>query len=64
MPSVKTRSNCSGMPNAIEARIASFVGGVDALDVERRVGLGVAEPLRLGEHVVEAAPLVGHRAEG
>ena len=30
-----------------------LVRGVDAFDVERRVGLGVAARLRLGEHVVE-----------
>jgi hypothetical protein len=29
------------------------VGGVDAVDVERGVGLGVAESLRLGERGVE-----------
>src|SRR5690606_23435565 len=37
-----------------------LVGGVDALDVERRVGLGIAEALRLGERIVEALLLCAH----
>jgi len=37
-----------------------LVGGVDALDVEGRVGLRVPEPLGLGEHVGEHAAPVAH----
>ena len=37
-----------------------LVRGVDALDVEGRIGLGVAEPLRLLEHGVERRALVAH----
>ena len=40
-----------------------LVGGVDALDVEGRVGLGVAARLRLGEDVGELAPGVAHLGE-
>jgi hypothetical protein len=34
------------MPNAIALMIGRLVRGVDALDVEGRVGLGVAQGLR------------------
>ena len=34
--------------------------GVDALDVEGRIGLGVAHALRLGQHRGEGQPLVAH----
>ena len=33
------------------------MGGVDAVDVEARIGLGIAELLRLGQHVGELAAL-------
>ena len=34
--------------------------GIDAVDVEGRIGFGVAELLRFGEHLVEAAPGLAH----
>ncbi len=37
--------------------------GVDALDVEHRIGLGVPEALRLREHHVERQSLVAHLRE-
>ncbi len=37
-----------------------LVRGVDALDVEGRVGLGIAQPLRLLQRSVERQPLVAH----
>ena len=37
-----------------------LVGGVEALDVERRIGLRVAAGLGLLEHLGEVEPLVGH----
>ena len=40
-----------------------LVRGIDALDVEGRIGLGVAQGLRLFQHVVERRPLVAHLAE-
>ena len=40
-----------------------LVGGVDAVDVEGGVGLGVAQALRLGEHDVEGQALVAHLRE-
>ena len=40
-----------------------LVGGVDAVDVGGRVGLGEPEPLRLTQHVVEAPSLPGHGGE-
>ncbi len=40
-----------------------LVRGVDALDVERRIGLRVAQPLCLGEHGRERKPLVAHLAQ-
>ena len=40
-----------------------LVGGVDAIDIEARVGFGVAERLGLGEHVLEPPPARRHFAE-
>ncbi len=40
-----------------------LVRGVDAVDVEGGIGLGVAQALRLGEHHVEGQPLVAHLRE-
>ena len=37
--------------------------GVDALDVERRIGLGIAQPLRFGQRVGEAAAFFFHGGE-
>ena len=37
-----------------------LVGGVDAVDVEARVGLGVAQRLCLLEHALEIAPALAH----
>ena len=40
-----------------------LVRGVDAVDVEARIGLGVARGLRLGQHVVEVAAGLAHRRQ-
>ncbi|MNK62274.1 hypothetical protein D3C87_814440 [compost metagenome] len=40
-----------------------LVGGVDALDVEGRVGLGIAQRLGLRERVAEVQALVAHLAQ-
>ena len=40
-----------------------LVRGVDAVDVEGGVGLGVAQALRLGQHVGELAPGLAHRGQ-
>ena len=37
-----------------------LVRRIDAVDVERRIGLGVAELLRVGEHLGEFAPALAH----
>ena len=37
--------------------------GVDAVDVERRIGLGIAQPLRFGQRVGEAAAFFFHGGE-
>ncbi len=37
-----------------------LVRGIDAVDVEARVGLGVARRLRLGQHDVEGAAGLAH----
>ena len=41
-----------------------LVRGVDAFDVEGRVGLGIAQALRLLQHGVEVQPLGAHLATG
>ena len=40
-----------------------FVRGVDAVDVEARIGLGVAQRLRVGERGGEGAPALAHVGE-
>ena len=40
-----------------------LVRGIDAVDVEARIGLGVARGLRLGQHDVEVAPGLAHRRQ-
>ena len=40
-----------------------LVRGIDAVDVEARIGLGVAELLRLGEHLGELAAALAHRRQ-
>ena len=55
MPSVYASSNCIGMPKRDGRHDRELVRGVDALDVERRIGLGVAARLRLRQHVGEAS---------
>ena len=40
-----------------------LVGGVDPVDVEARIGLGIAELLRLGQHLGEFAPALAHRRQ-
>src|SRR5262249_6327163 len=42
---------------------SELVGGVDAVDVEAGIGLGVARRLRLGEHDVEVAAGLAHGGE-
>ena len=41
-----------------------LVGRVEAADVEARIGLGIAELLRLGEALLEGQPLQFHPASG
>ncbi|MPM49429.1 hypothetical protein SDC9_96159 [bioreactor metagenome] len=40
-----------------------LVGGVDAVHVERGIGLGIAAPLRLGQRGVEAQACIAHAGE-
>src|SRR4029077_11465715 len=40
-----------------------LVGGVDAVDVEGGVSLGIAQALRIGEHVGELAATLAHRGQ-
>ena len=37
-----------------------LVRGIDAVDVERRIGLGVTQLLRIGEHLGELAAALAH----
>lgn len=54
MPSVKVFSNCKGMPKARGAEDGELVGGIDALDIEGGIGLGVAQGLGLGQDVAKS----------
>ena len=40
-----------------------LVRGIEAADVEGRIGLGIAQLLRLLQHIAERAVLVGHGRE-
>src|SRR3546814_14581853 len=40
-----------------------LMGGVDAVDVERRIGLGIAERLRPGQDIGEVPAGFPHRGE-
>ena len=40
-----------------------LVRRIDAVDVEARIGLGIAQTLRFGEHLVERAPALAHVGE-
>ena len=51
------------MPKARLARIDKLLRGVVALDVEGRIGLGIAEPLRLAQAIVEGDALLLHARE-
>ena len=60
MPSTWTPGKLTLTPNAAPVRTAELVGGVDAVDVEAGIGLGVARRLRFGEHDVEVAAGLAH----
>ena len=63
MPSTCTASNATGPAEGEGGEDRELVGGIDAVDVEGRVGLRVAEPLRLGEHVGELAAALLHHGQ-
>ena len=63
MPSTWTASRSMAVPKARLARIASLWGRVVAVDVEARIGLGVAQALRVRETLGEAEPLGLHARE-
>ena len=62
IPSTSTHSSGTREPNATVARIAVFAAASRPADVLGRIGLGEAEPLRLGERVAVRASLL-HRGE-
>ena len=63
MPSTCTASNATGRPNASAARIASLWAASMPSMSKRGVGLGVAELLRLGQHLGELAAALAHHRE-
>ena len=54
------RGEIDGAVERQRGQDGQLVGGVDAVDVEGGIGLGVAQPLRLGQHVGELAAVVAH----
>ena len=50
---IDARRNRPRQPKASAGQDGELVRGIDAVDVEARVGLGVAQRLRLGQHVGE-----------
>ena len=63
MPSTETRIGVDAGAERERGENGELVGGVEAADVEGRVGLGVAEFLRLGEADAERQPLLLHARE-
>ncbi len=63
IPETSTAAKSIRAPKAIAARIASLCAASTPFDVESRVGLGVAQRLRLGENLAEVAPGRFHRRE-
>jgi hypothetical protein len=62
MPSMCSEDRSTGRPKA-RAQDGQLVRGVHAVDVEGRVGLRVAQRLRLREHVGEGEALQAHLGE-
>ena len=60
MPSTCTASNATGRPKPMRGEDRQLVRGIDAVDVERRIGFGVAQLLRIGEHFGELAAALAH----
>ena len=63
MPSTWIASGVDPRAEGERGQDRELVGGVEAADVEGRIGLGVAEPLRLGEAVLEGELLQLHARE-
>ena len=63
MPSVGMSAKRGAHAEGERGEQRELVRRVDAVDVGRGIRLRQPEPLRLGEHVVEAAPLARHRGE-
>jgi hypothetical protein len=60
MPSVKAPIELERHAERQRAEDRQLVGGIDTLDVEGRIGFGVAQGLGLGEDIGEIATLVAH----
>ena len=63
MPSTCALLNCIGTPKAMAHMMVALCAASMPFDVERRVGLGIAQALRLLEHGGEIEPLVAHLAQ-
>ena len=63
MPSTCTASNVDRPAERQRRQDRQLVRGIDAVDVEARVGLGVAQLLRLGQHLGELAAALAHRGQ-
>ena len=63
MPSTSICSKSSSVPKARRRQDGELVRGVEAADVEGRIGFRVAQRLRLGQHLGERAVLVRHRRQ-
>ena len=63
MPSTWTRVEIDRAAERQAGQDGQLVGGVDAVDVEAGVGLGVAQLLGLGQHLGELAAALAHRGE-
>ena len=57
------RRNPPAAPNASAARIASLCAASTPSISKRRIGLGIAKRLRIGQHVGEFAPSLAHRGQ-
>jgi hypothetical protein len=61
MPPISTRTEIDLRAEGQAGEDRQLVRGIDPVDIEAGVGLGIAQLLRLGEHLAEIAALGLHR---
>ena len=60
MPSTWTPAKLISQPKATPGEDGELVGGVDPVDIEAGIGLGIAQALGIGQHIGEFAARLAH----